>query len=785
MSARPPSHARPSSPKRRRHRSKIARRQHRILPFASTRLRPGEVYGVGFAGIGGACKGFERAFGVPPFFACNHDPYALSIHRANHPETKHFEEDMFRFAVRDVVGRVVTRGRINGRAHFTVVNEGVRVGWAHLSPDCRDHSRAKGGKPVSKEIRGLAWAVKKWAVQISPRIISVENVPEFVGWGPLVAKRDKATGRCLINVEVYDIKSRKLNRKLSRVEVAAPGVVVPYGLQILVRDRRREGQYFRQLVHELRMLGYVVEWKDLRACDFGAATSRKRLFILARRDGEPIAWPDATHATPSDARVKSGQLLPFRTAAECIDFVNPDGTPNLGKSIFDRKKMHAEATCRRVAQGVYRFVLQRRPFIVNLTHGGRLESVDAPASTITSAHRGEKAIAMPVLMSNNSNNAPHAPDDALGTITTGNRHFAVSPLLAKTHSNGSDGEASGVTPCDEPTRTLLAKDGLCVITPHITKFNTGSVGRAADEPIYTITSGHGSERPAGAAHGLGVVSAQLTPAPDVAIAPALIQTSYGERDGQSPRALDLEKPLGTVVAGGQKHAVVGAFLAKHHGSGDRWNAAIGQDLYEPIHTIIGKDNKSVVAASLVQQNYGSSQWQTPEQPLNTVTQTNHHAVVSAGLAKLRGTSTTADTQEPAPTISAQGQHLGLVTAHIAEYYGSDQHGAAIDSPLPTVTTKDRFALVVEFLERYIPGLHFPDRVAKVEIDGVVYVIADIFMRMLTPRELARCQGFDDDYILFGTVTQQVGGVGNSVPPHFTMAIAAANLDGGEPEELAA
>lgn len=748
------------------HHPKPLERQLRFLPMAETTLLEGEVYGVGFAGIGGFCTGFEQAVGVPPFFACNHDKYALAIHRANHPETKHFEEDMFRFAVQRVVGRTVrrigNRRKLGYRRAFVVECDGIRVGWGHLSPDCRDHSRAKGGKPVSKEIRGLAWAVKKWAEQIMPRIISVENVPEFRGWGPLVAKRDKATGRVLkldLSTQCpkcgFHVATRAKCRKCRwrrPIHVAAPGERVPVEQQLLVRDKRRQGKYFDQLVRALRDLGYVVEWRELRARDYGAPTSRKRLFILARRDGRPITWPEATYAAPSDTRVQQGELLPFRTTAQCIDFVKRDGSPNLGASIFGKKKPHAVATQRRVAQGVYRFVLQRRPFIVNLTHGGRVEDIDSPSTTITSAHRGEKAVVTPVLMSNNSNNAPHSADDALGTITTGNRHFVVSPILTKTHSNGWDRDGAGVLPGDEPSGTLLAKDGLCVI------------------------------------------------------APTLIQTSYGEREGQAPRVLDLHAPLGTVVADGQKHALVGAFLAKHHGSGDRALAAIGQSLDEPCHTIIGKDNKSVVAASLIQQNYGSSQWQDPETPLNTATQSNHHAVVSAGLAKLRGTSSTADVEDPAPTISAQGQHLGLITAQLTEYYGTDQQGT-IEQPLPTATTKDRFALVseslqpqggeaaggltkdllarcarvAEFLAKHVPGLDFPDGIVRVEIDGVTYVIVDIYMRMLTPRELARCQGFDDSYILFGTVTQQVGGIGNSVPPHFAMALAKANTGRGDGE----
>lgn len=612
------------SPKRRRHHEKRNARQMRILGVTPCALRPGEIGVVGFAGIGGWCTGWLQAVGVPPAIAVNHDKYAISVHRANHPECRHYREDIW---------GVDMRGAVHGRP----------VGWAHLSPDCRDHSRAKGGKPVSKRVRGLAWAAKKWSAQISPRIVSIENVPEFIGWGPLVAKRCKVTRRVL-----------KVGAKRCGDDghfCAAAGEHVPLREQQLARDPRRAGKYFRKLVRELESMGYAVEWRELRACDYGAATSRKRLFVMGRRDGRLVRWPELTHGQIESAGVKEGRLLPFRTAADCIDWTD------LGRSIFDRKKPLVDATLRRTAVGVNRYVLKRRPFIVNLTHGARVEDVDEPARTITSAHRGEKAV--------------------------------VTPLL--------------------------------------------------------------------------------------------IQTGYGERQGQAPRVLDLQQPLGTVVAQGQKHGLVAAFLAKHNDG----NASFGISVDGPSDTITTKDHHAVVTAALVQQNYGNGQWQAPETPLHTATQSNHHSVISAGLVKLRGTSTTADVEEPSPTITSQGTHLGLVTAHIVEYYGQGGQHQPVNAPLNTVTVKERFALVVEFLERFIPGLHFPDRIAKVVIDGATYVIVDIFMRMLKPRELARCTGFDDDYVLHGTIGQQVAGIGNAVPPAFARALAAANLDDEEPEEVAA
>lgn len=715
--AAPKQTRRPRNNGQARRRHKAHPDQHRILPFAKSRLRPGEIGVVGFAGIGGWCTGWMEAVGVPPAIAVNHDEYAISVHKRNHPECRHLTEDMFLANIKNAVGR-------------------MPVGWGHFSPDCTDFSPAKGGKPVSKKIRGLAWVVLKWASEVSPRIVSVENVPAFAGWCPLIAKRCKTTRRVL--------KVGAPSCHAHAHHCAAPGERVPVEQQLLVRDPKRIGETFRRWRRQFESLGYVVEHRELKACDYGAATTRKRLFIIGRRDGMRIRWPKHTHAAPNDPRVLRGELLPFRTAAECIDF------SDRGKSIFGRKKALATATERRVAEGVYRYVLKKRPFIVNLTHGARTEDIDSPIATVTGANRGEKAIVSPVLMSNNTNNAPRSVEDPIGTVTGGNRHFVIAPVIAKTHSNGSDREASGVRSADEPVGAILPKDGLAIV------------------------------------------------------APTLIQTSYGEREGQAPRVLDLHAPLGTVVAQGQKHSVVSAvFIAKHNDG----NASYGISVDQPADTITRKDHHALVTAELVQQDYGSSQWQSPDAPLNTITQNNHHTRVSAGLVKLRGTSSTASAEEPAPTISAQGQHLGVVTAQIVEYYGTDQRGS-IEEPIPTITTKDRFAVVsetlhqegedagradllsrcarvAEFLERYIPGLHFPDKIVRVEIDGAIYVMVDIEIRMLRPRELARCQGFPDSYVLLGTITQQVGGIGNSVPPAFAKALAIANLNDEEPEELAA
>lgn len=578
-------------------------RQLRFLHTASCSLPLGTIAVDLFAGGGGWSEGFQRATGVPPAVAVNHDADAIAMHKANHPESEHYEEDVF---------GVDPQHAVKGR----------RVFWLHLSPDCTHHSRAKGGKPLENKIRGLAWVGKKWAAKTLPDVLSAENVVEFLQWCPLVAKRCRQSSLCTPCREAAT--GRACGRVIKRDKTtAAPGERVPVQEQQLVPDARRKGQTFRQWKRALEALGYIVEWKALTACDFGAPTSRTRLFIVARRDGQPIVWPEPTHG-PKRAR-------PHRTAAECIDWSIPT------RSIFDRKRPLAAATQRRIAEGIRRYVLNNpRPFIVNLTHGGRLESVDEPMKTVTSAHRGEKAL--------------------------------VTPFVT-----GIDHQSGGAS-----------------VWP-------------LGKPLTTVTREN--------RHAM--------------IAPTLIQTSYGERKGQAPRCLDIEKPLGTVVAGGGKHALVATWLAKHFGG------VVGQKV---------------------------------DQPLGTVTAKDHHSVVAAHITKFYGTSKAgAPVDEPMPTATAGagGGHAGLVAAFLAKWYGNDKHGQGLDEPLHTVPTKDRFALVT------------------ITIDGTEYVMEDIGLRMFVPRELARAQGFPDSYILTGTATSQTARIGNSVPPVFPEAIVKANLPAQE------
>jgi len=337
-----------------------------------------------FAGGGGASSGIERAIGRPVDIAINHDPEAVAMHQANHPQTRHLCESVW-----DVNPREVCDGR--------------PVGLAWFSPDCKHFSKAKGGKPVEKKIRGLAWVAVRWAATVHPRIICLENVEEFVTWGPLTQD----------------------------------GRPCP----------RQKGREFRAFVNALQRLGYAVQWRELRACDYGAPTSRKRLFLVARRDGQPIVWPTPTHGP--------GRPQPWRTAAQCIDWSLPC------PSIFNRPRPLADATLRRVAEGLRRFVIEAaEPFIV-------------PLRGTSPAHK-----------------SAHSMHDPLSTITGGGTHHAlVSPTLVQTGYGEREGQAPRVPGLDKPLGTIVAGGTKhALVAAFLAKHYTGVVGSDLRMPIGTVTS---------------------------------------------------------------------------------------------------------------------------------------------------------------------------------------------------------------------------------------------------------------------------------------------------------
>lgn len=594
-----------------------------------------------FAGGGGASTGIELAIGRSVDIAINHDENAIAMHKTNHPDTLHYCESVF-----DVDPVAATGGN--------------PVGLAWFSPDCRHFSKAKGAKPVKKEIRGLAWVVVRWALAKRPRVMMLENVEEFKTWGPLLAD------------EMRPDPSRTGETFAAFVGMLSDGIPADHPALAEVCEFLSipsDGVQARALVNGL---GYSIDYRELRACDFGAPTIRKRFFMVMRCDGEDIHWPEPTHGDPKSLEVQSGRLAPWRTAAECIDWSLPC------QSIFERKKPLAENTLKRIARGIERFVLNNpTPFIVKCNHG---------TSGAHDCFRGQDI------------------DSPLQTITKKHGYAVVTPFIA---GNGGSEYQAKPRPLDKPTHTILKQSRACLVAPVITRQFGASIGHRADEPSATITAGGGGK-------------SQL-------VTSTLIQMGYGEREGQPPRVLQLEKPLGTVTAGGNKFAAVSAFLAKHYGG-----------------------NYSGPGAAM-------------NEPTHTVTTTDHHAVVTSHLVHLRGTCKDGrKVDQPIPTVTAGGLHIGEVRAFLMKYYGNEKSGVSLDEPLGTVTTNDRFGLVT--------------------VDGANYQIVDIGMRMLQPHELYKAQGFPEGYIIDRDYRgqryakdKQVARCGNAVPPPFARALVEANL----------
>lgn len=636
-----------------------------------------------FAGGGGASTGIEMAIGRSVDIAINHDPNAIAMHTTNHPDTLHYCESVF-----DIDPVAATSG--------------APVGLAWFSPDCRHFSKAKGSTPVKKEIRGLAWIVLRWALATRPRVMMLENVEEFKTWGPLLADEDRPD------------PARAGETFAAFVGMLGTGVPADHPALDEVCEFLQIGRNSPAAQLLTDGLGYTVEYRELRACDYGAPTIRKRFFMVMRCDGMPVAWPAQSHGDPKSLPVQSGQLLPWRTAAECIDW------SLTCPSIFDRKKPLAENTMRRIARGIQRFVIDNpTPFIVKCNHTStrtkydcfRGQPLSEPLHTITKAPGF--AVVIPHLTKFRTGATGQNVTDPMPTVTAGtsvrpggNGHALgivktyLTPFLAG--AGGSEYQGNPRS-CEKPAHTILKESRCCVIAPVIARQFGSSIGHAADQPSGTITAGGGGK-------------SQL-------VSPTLIQMGYGERVGQAPRVLDLQKPTGTVTAGGNKFAVASAFLAKHFG-GNYTGPGVPLD-----------------------------------SPMHTVTTTDHHALVTSSIIKMRGTNTGQPIGTPLQTVTAGGQHFGEVQTSLAV---QDYDEA-------------RAALTAEFLHQH-------DMSEFVLIDGVTYRIVDIGMRMLQPKELYAAQGFPTWYVIDQDYRgnkyakdKQVARCGNAVPPPFAEALVRANL----------
>ncbi len=602
-----------------------------------------------FAGGGGASTGIELATGRVVDIAINHDTSAILMHQTNHPHTEHYQESVW-----DVDPVKLCRGK--------------PVGLAWFSPDCKHFSKAKGKALVDRKIRGLAWIVLKWAALVRPRVIILENVEEFITWGPV--------------------------RKGKPV-------------------KKKAGQTFDKWLSQLKALDYDVEFKELIAADYGTPTSRKRFFLIARCDGKPIAWPKQTHASVNDIRVKNGELKPYISAAEVIDWSIPC------PSIFDSKQQVFEKyglkairplannTMRRIARGLDKFVINsQKPFIIPIGYGER---------------KGQ---------------APRVHDinSPLPTEVGTNKHYLCNPLMTPyqmhNHTN------AGGTDCREPVNTITSVGAQMLITPIMAQHKFSNSAQNIKNPLSTITA---------------VGSHEL-------ITPALIQY-HSEQSKKETRTYSIEEPLLT-ADGSNRFGLMAPYLTKYY-SGDSTQRA--------------------------------------DVPMATVTPIDSENLTACFLSKYFTGVDGAELNAPLPTVTAI-DHNSLCMAHIAEFKGKDK-GQAADSPLRTITANEAFGVVETFIVKATPGANlcrwdkvremlntycdwaiYDDEILLFKINGEFYFIADIGLRMLSPKELYKAMGFPDDYIIdrdyLGNEYKrkyQVARCGNAVCPQVAKALVQANL----------
>ena len=471
----------------------------------------GELIVDNFAGGGGASTGIEMATGYSVDIAINHDPEAIKMHKANHPNTKHYCENVW--AVDPVKA-------CNGHP----------VGLAWFSPDCKHFSKAKGGKPKDKNIRGLAWVACRWAGLVRPRVIMLENVEEFKTWGPL-------------NRGHHPIKAK-------------------------------QGKTFEKFVQQLNDLGYIVEFKELIAADYGAPTMRKRFFMIARCDGKPIVWPEPTHAPADSEAVKAGLLKPYVGAYTQLDFSLP--CPSIFDTSEEIKEKYgiravrplAQKTMDRIARGFIKFVLNNpKPFIIQCNHGGerRPNDIREPMPTITGKHGYGIVEPYMVQIGQTGFTKDRSKDvrEPLTTIVSKNEHCLIEPTLAPYMGTNTTNHPGGN--CKDPIHTITTGNQQCLISPTLIQYHSetaqGEVrGQTIKDPIMTVD---GSNR-------YGLV------------------TSFLSKFYKSGTGQDLREPLHTITTSAGHFGEVRAFLIKYYGD------ATGQDIEKPLDTVTTKDRFGLV-----------------------------------------------------------------------------------------------------------------------------------------------------------------------------------------------
>ena len=514
--------------------------------FLLKKMIHGELIVDNFAGGGGASTGIEMATGYSVDIAINHDPEAIKMHKANHPNTKHYCENVW--AIDPVKA-------CNGHP----------VGLAWFSPDCKHFSKAKGGKPKDKNIRGLAWVALRWAGLVRPRVIMLENVEEFKTWGPL-------------NRGHHPIKAK-------------------------------QGETFQKFVQQLTDLGYEVQFRELIAADYGAPTMRKRFFMIARCDGKPIVWPEPTHAPADSEKVKAGLLEPYVGAYTQIDFSRP--CPSIFDTSEEIKEKYgiravrplASKTLDRIAKGLKKFVLDNpEPFIIQCNHGGerRPNDIREPMPTITGKH-GYGIVEPYMVQIGQTGFAKDRSKDVrepLTTIVSKNEHCLIEPTLAPYMGTNTTNHPGGN--CKDPIHTITTGNQQCLISPTLIQYHSetskdGVRGQTIKDPIMTVDSSNRYGLVASFLHKYydggykGAGETVENPLPTVTawdhnsvVTANLIQMN-NHCDGK-----DIRQPLPTITAGDGHFGEVRAFLIKYYGQGT------GQDIKDPLDTVTAQDRFGLV-----------------------------------------------------------------------------------------------------------------------------------------------------------------------------------------------
>ena len=690
-----------------------------------------------FAGGGGASVGIELATGRPVDIAINHDADAIAMHSVNHPYKQHFQEDVFAINPEEVTG-------------------GRPVGIAWFSPDCKHFSRAKGNKPVEHKIRGLSWVIIKWAMSsVAPRCIFMENVEEIQTWGPLIKSRRPFT----YDKYLYDENDKPILDEYGSHKF----VEVTEERDMYYPDPARSGETFKAFVgmlsdgvapdcpalaeaceflkiergsdEEQRLikgLGYKLEYKVLRACDYGAPTIRKRFYLVARNDGKPIVFPKATHG-------KGKGLKPYRTAAECIDWSIPC------PSIFERKKPLVKNTLRRVARGLDKFVIKNpKPYILEMNFDNPFQDVDRPMSTQTSANH-HYLITPELVQVNHSGDSLRGQkvDDTFPTITQKHGFGVATPVLVEcSHKNGP-----GVHGVDAPMNTQTGKACFAVETPYLTPIGYGENKNQAprvnsvNEPVSTVVSS---------------CKQYLT-------APALLQY-HSEQSKGEVRGQKITEPIMT-VDGSPRYAMSGIYISKYFGG----EGAKASGASDPVPTVTAKDHNSLVAANIVHYYGGADHASGSDAPIPTVTTLPRHYLCASNLCVLRKNMDGKSPLEPMPTLTTSAGHFAQIRTYL----------------LPVDNTQDLYHWndVRGLLNEYADYSIKENEILIIEIAGIPYFIGDIGMRMLKAEELKLAQGFPVDYIIdierhIGkkySEAKQIARLGNAVCPPVATALIRANL----------